>query len=353
MFSLGIPMALTQLIQFSIHTVDVLMIGRLGAEPLAASSLGLVIFFMVYIIGTGPAMAVAPMVSQALGASADNETDVRRSVRMGLWAILLGYPVALMVFAFTTPLALMMGQPEGAAALAGPYVLALAPGLPFAFGVIILRNFLAAIDRTRVPLLIIMATTIFNTGLNYLLIYGNAGFPRMELVGAGLASATSHFLGFLSLGIYIYKDEVARRFDLFSGVLRSDWPRLRELLQLGWPITVTTMFEGMLFNACVLLTGRIGVDEMAAFQIALNVSALIFMVSLGMSMAGGVRVGLAAGGGDRAGVLRASLVTIGICTVFMSVCAIIVAAAPRLIAGLYLSLEDGENANLLLLTEYR
>jgi len=349
MLSLGIPMAATQLVQFSIYTIDVLMIARLSPAHLAGSSVGLVIFFALWMLGFGPAMAVSPMVSQALGKDKNDHVNVRRSVRMGLWAVFMLFPFVFILMLFATDIALWLGQPAKPAQFAGPYVLALAPGLPFALGVIILRNFLAAIDRTRVPLMIIIVTTLINAVLNYFLIFGAFGFPRLELVGAGLASSFSHMFGFLLLFIYIRRDSMAKKFNLFTGLLRNDWERLKEVMRLGWPISVTTFFEGMLFNACVFLMGRIGVDEMAGFQVALNVSALVFMVPFGLSMAGSVRVGLAAGAGDHAGVLRATWVIIGLCAATMTCAGLFVGIFPNFVAGLYLSPAKPENDVVLAL----
>ncbi|MBT8446216.1 MAG: MATE family efflux transporter, partial [Gammaproteobacteria bacterium] len=304
LLTLGVPMALTQLVQFSIQTVDVLMIGRLGAAPLGAAALGLVIYWAVFIFGMGPAIAISPLVAQALGANQHDYDDVRRSVRMGLWLTVLMFPAAFAFFYYVGGVARALGQPPELVELAIPYVLVLAPGLPFMLGVLILRNFLAAIEKTRMPLVFIVFTTVFNAGLNYLLIFGNWGFPRLELVGAGIASAVSHVAGFMLLVIYINKDEVACRFQLFREALVPDWPRFKEVIRLGVPISVTLGFEMMLFNAMVLVVGRIGVDEVAAYQVALNVAALGFMGTLGLSMAGGVRVGLAAGARDAERVRR-------------------------------------------------
>jgi len=347
MLKLGIPMALTQLVQFSINTVDVLMIGRLGAEALAASSLGLVIFFGLFMVGFGPAMAVSPMISQALGADSNNVREARRSVRMGLWVIALGFPVAFVLMALTTPITLALGMPENAARLAGPYVLALSTGLPFALGVMVLRNFLAALDRTRVPLLIIIITTLINAGLNWLLIYGNWGLPRLELVGAGLASAFSHMLGFAFLVLYIRHDKESRRFNLFQKLHVPDWPYLKEVLRLAWPISLMTLFEGMLFNACIVVTGRIGVHEVAAFQVALNVAALAFMIPFGFAMAGSVRVGLATGAHNRPGIIRAVTVTMAIATTVMVIWGVGVGLMPRFIGGLYLNIAEPENLHVI------
>ena len=92
LFKLGWPMALAQLAQMSIYTIDVIMIGRLGPEDLAAASLGLIIYFAMWMLGFGPAMAVSPMVSQALGADKNNHRDARRSVRSALWLIIFMTP---------------------------------------------------------------------------------------------------------------------------------------------------------------------------------------------------------------------------------------------------------------------
>ncbi|MFQ5563345.1 MAG: MATE family efflux transporter [Parvularculaceae bacterium] len=345
--ALGAPMGLTQLIQFSVNTIDVLMIGRIGAEALAASSLGLVVFYATFLVGFGPAMAISPMVAQALGADRDNFDDVRRSVRMGLWATALAFPAIVVFYLFARDIALALGQPDVLADLAAPYILALAPGWPFMIGVLILRNFLAAIDRTRAPLVIIVVTTILNALMNYTLIYGNWGFPRLELVGAGLASSAAHFIGFAMLVVYIGWDGAARQFDLFRNMLTPCWARLREIVRLGWPIGVSFAFEMLLFNAAVLLMGRIGVDEVAAYQVALNVAAIAFMMPLGFSMAGCVRVGLAQGAGDADGVRRAALLTIVVSVATIMIFAVMIVIAPHWVAGLYLDAGDPANANVL------
>ncbi len=340
LMAIGLPMGLTQLIQFSINTVDVLMIGRLGADQLAAASLGLVMFYVLFIAGMGPAMATSPMVSQALGADKDDVREARRSVRMGLWVVGFTAPVLSVIYFFAEEIALGLGQPAATAKLAEPYVLALAPGLPFALGVIILRNFLAAIERTNAPLVVIIFTTVLNALLNYILIYGNWGAPRLELVGAGIASSVSHAFGFFALVAYINWEKTARRFELFVKFLKPDWPRLIEVVKLGWPIAITFGFEAMLFNSAVFLMGRIGVNEMAAYQVALNVAALAFMTPLGLSMAGGVRVGLMAGAKDHAGVRRAAVVAIGSCVGVIMLFAIPMMFLPAQIAGLYLDADE-------------
>lgn len=349
LFALGAPMGLTQIAQFSVQTVDAVMIGRLGPEQLAAAALGIVIFFCGWLTGFGPAMAVSPMVSQSIGARADNFDDVRRSVRMGLYAVAALTLPLFVIFCFAEPIALLLGQPAKLAALAGPYVIALAPGLPFALGVMTLRSFLAAVGIARAPLFIVIGATLLNAFLNWLLIYGNWGFPALGLVGAGIASSIAHAASFLAVAALAHFAPRARDFEIFRDFLQPDIARLREIVRLGWPIGVTMAFEGMLFNSAVFLMGRIGVEEVAAYQVALNVAAIAFMMPLGFAMAGSVRVGLAAGADDYARVRRASVLSIAMAVAAILLIAIPVAIAPRAVAGFYLDAADPANAPVIAL----
>ena len=343
LLSLGVPMALTQLAAFAVYTVDVLMIGRISPEDLAAASLGTVIYFALWMVGAGPVMAVSPLVSQALGADQNDTRDVRRSVRMALWVIFLMFPAVLGALSLTEPMALSLGQDPAVTKKAADYVLALAVGWPFALATMALRNFLAALGKTKIPLVLVIITTLINAGLNYILIFGNFGFPRMELVGAGIASSMSYTVGFFLFVIYIMVDKQGRTFHLFHHFWRSDWPRLREVVALGWPISMTTIFEGMLFNSAVILMGLIGIMEVAAYQVSLNVVALAFMLPWGLSMAGAVRIGLAKGASNDAAIKRAASVTLIVSTVSIIAIAIPIAAFPDIVAAFYLDLDDAKN----------
>lgn len=347
LLSLGIPMALTQLVAFAVYTIDVLMIGRISPEDLAAASLGTVIYFALWMVGSGPVMAVSPLVSQALGANQNDTRDVRRSVRMALWAIFLMFPIVLVALALTEPVALALGQDPGVSHKAANYVLALAFGWPFALATMALRNFLAALEKTKIPLLLAGVTTLLNAGLNYLLIFGKFGFPRLELVGAGIASSLSYTTGFFLFVAYIMLDKRAKTFDLFHRFWKTDWQRLREVIALGWPISLTTIFEGMLFNSAVILMGLIGIMEVAAYQISINVVALAFMLPWGLSMAGAVRIGLAKGADNMVAVKRAASVTLVAATLSVVALAIAIAMFPMDVVAFYLEPDDPTNAAVI------
>ncbi|MGB6231080.1 MAG: MATE family efflux transporter, partial [Litorimonas sp.] len=310
LLALGGPMALTQIVSYSIYTIDTVMIGRVGTDALAAAAMGTVIYFLLWMIGAGPASAVTPMVSQAIGttigeAHMDARRDARRSVRMALWLVaMLTVPIFALLF-FVSDGLVFFGQDPIVARAAQDYVIALAPGLPFALGIMVLRNFLAALNKTLVPLLIVTVSVIINAGLNAVLIFGMLGVPALGLVGAGIASSISYALCFGMLGVYVSTDRLAAPFEIFRNLFAFDRERFAELTRLAWPISVTTLFEGMLFNAAALLMGAIGVRELAAYQVGLNVASMAFMLPFGFAMAGATRIGLAEGAGNAGARMRA------------------------------------------------
>jgi len=346
LLKLGVPMALAQLIHFSVYFFDTVMIARISHVDVAAAALGSVIYFILWMIGSGPTMAVSPLVSQALGENQENLKDARRSVRMAIWASFLMLPFVLMCLFLTEPIALRLGQDADVSRKAQSYVLALAAGLPFALAVMTLRNFLAAIGKTVFPLILVTIITLTNIGLNYVLIFGKFGAPRLELVGAGVASSLSYIAGFFLFIAYIHWDSYAKKFEVFARIYQPDWGRFKEILALGWPISVTTVFEGALFNALVIITGIIGVMEQAAYQISLNVVALAFMLPWGMSMAGAVRIGLARGAQNRLAEKRAASTTLVSCVIAISLFAIPVLLFPEVISQLYLNIEKADNARV-------
>ena len=342
LLTIGIPMGLAQLVQFSPYIADAVMIGRIGPTEIAAAAIGSVLYFLIWMLASGPIAAVTPLVSQALGRNIAERRDVRRTVRMSVWACFLIFPFIIGLLLLTEPLMIFAGQDPKVAALAQDYVLVLAPGLPFTLAVMSFRNFLAAIGKTIVPFLLVASAAIVNIILNWVLIFGNLGAPELSLLGAGIASSISGIYGYVIFVIYIKWDAKARDFDLFSNLLNPDWERMGELMKIGWPISVTVTFEGMLFNAGVLIAGAVGVIEQAGFQIALSVASTAFMMPYGLSMAGAVRIGLAKGAANTPAARRASTATILSSVLAIGLCALPVAFVPQWVASLYFNMEAAD-----------
>ncbi len=340
LLTIGIPMALAQLVQFSPYIADTIMIGRIGPSEIAAAAIGAVLYFLLWMMASGPIAAVTPLVAQALGRDRSERRDVRRSVRMSVWFCFLMLPLIIVLLFSTERVMLAFGQDPAVAALAQDYVLILAPGLPFTLAVMSFRNFLATIERTIVPFFLVAGASALNILLNWVFIYGKFGFPAMSLNGAGLASSLSAIACFFAFVAYIRWDSRAREFDLFSNLLQPDWERMRDIIRIGWPISITVTFEGMLFNAGVLIAGAVGVIEQAGFQIALNVASAAFMMPYGMAMAGAVRIGLAEGADNLPAKHRASTTTILACVLAIGLFAVPVAFTPEAVTWLYLNPAD-------------
>jgi len=346
---LGIPMGLAQLAQFFVFTIDTIMIGRLGKEDLAAASLGTVFFFVLWMLGAGAVMALSPLVSQALGKNKHERHDARISVRMSLWLLALLTPFVIILCAFAEPISLALGQDPIVAEKAARYTLILAFCWPFALATMALRTFLAAIGKTIMPFVFAMLTTVINAALNWVFIFGNVGAPRLELVGAGIASLIASILGFAIFVGYIFWDKHAREFHIFERFWNPHWTRLKDVIKIGAPISVTTLFEGMLFNAAVFIVGIIGVAEQAAYQIGLNVASLAFMFPFGLAMAGSVRIGLAAGAGNHPAMKRAATTTLVASVLGIGISAIPIAMNPDFISAIYLRMSDPDNVQVIAL----
>src|SRR5712672_2311104 len=303
---LAVPMALTQLGQIAVMTTDLALIGRLGDEAVAAAALAHTVFFVCVTFGMGLMSAVAPLAAQAFGAR--NPRLVRRSLRVGLWAGLL---ISLPMMAFPLygeQMLVMLGQAPATAHLAQQYLFGLAWGITPSLWFLAIRGFMGAVNRPEPGLWITLAAIPANAVLVYLLIHGVLGFPRLELFGAGLATTTINFGMFLAGLWFAHSRPPFRKYQVLGNVWRIDWVLMRQLIVIGAPISVAFLLEYGLFAAAALLMGLISTTALAAHQIALQVTAILFMVPFGIGMAATVRVGHAVGRNDAAAVKRAGFV---------------------------------------------
>jgi MATE family multidrug resistance protein len=323
--TLALPIALTQLGQIAMMTTDLALIGRLGDQAVAAASLAHTVFFVAFVIGMGLVSAVAPLAAQALGAR--KPRIVRRALRVGLWAALLLCIPMMLLPLFGEQILLMLGQSPENARLAQRYLLGLAPGMAPALCFMAVRNFMGAVNRPEPGLWITLAAIPANGVLGYALIHGHWGMPRLELLGAGVATTTVNF-GMCAAALWVtYSQRPFRKFHVLGHFWRPDWPLMKELVVIGAPIAVSFLLEYGLFSAAGLLMGLISTSALAAHQIALQIAAILFMVPFGIGMAATVRVGQAFGRGELSAIRRAGIVAIVLGIVFMSVMTLAVIVA--------------------------
>lgn len=314
---LALPIALTQLGQIAMMTTDLALIGRLGDRAVAAASLAHTVFFVAFVIGMGLVSAVAPLAAQALGAR--QPRIVRRALRVGLWAALLLCIPMMLLPLFGEQILLMLGQSPENARLAQRYLLGLAPGMAPALCFMAIRNFMGAVNRPEPGLWITLAAIPANGLLGYALIHGHWGLPRLELLGAGVATTTVNFGMCAAAFWFTWSQRPFRKFHVLGHFWRIDWPLMKQLVVIGAPIAVSFLLEYGLFSAAGLLMGLISTTALAAHQIALQIAAILFMVPFGIGMAATVRVGQAFGRGELSAIRRAGFVAIILGIAFMSV----------------------------------
>jgi MATE family multidrug resistance protein len=359
MLKLAWPLVLTQLASMAIGTTDVLMLGQLGADALAAAALGLSLFYMPLMFGFGLSNALSPLMSQAIGADphgldpklrrTDTTNELRVHVRTALWSVLLAALAAAAVLLFARPLFTLLGQDAVLSETAASYIYAMIPALPFMLLIGILRGTFSALSRPRPALIVTLAWIGINALFNWIFIFGHFGFPAMGVVGSGLATSSATIVSFIAMCLFAHWHPATRGLHLFKGVMVFEPRRIARFMKLGAPIGLTLFFEGAVFNASLWLMGLIGTSALAAHQIAMNVCSLTFQVPLGVSFAATVRVGYAAGAQNWAAVRRAGHVGMLLGMVFMGLTALLLLFAPQTIAAQYLNLSDPKAETVLAL----
>ncbi|MEL6522704.1 MAG: MATE family efflux transporter [Pseudomonadota bacterium] len=343
--TLGVPLIGGYLCQFAIQITDTVMLGWYGVEALAAVVLAGSFYFILFLVASGFAWAVVPLVAAA--SEADDAVRIRRVTRMGLWLAGISAFCALPLLLFSASILRGLGQEPALAALAQDYLRIAGWGLVPALGVMVLKSYLSALEHTRIVLWVTLVAAIVNAVLNYILIFGHFGAPEMGVRGAALASLCLHIVSFILILLYCIR--VFPQHDLFRRLWRPDWGALREVFQLGWPIGLTSLAEAGLFSATAIMMGWLGAVPLAAHGIALQLAALTFMVHLGLSNAATVRVGRAYSRADMDHLRRGGQVAIAMSVAFALVTVVLFLGWPRLWMGLFIGPDEVARADILAL----
>lgn len=346
-FALAWPLIIAQLAQNLLFTTDVVLMGWLGPEYLAAGTLAGAFLVPFQLTGIGIVGAVAPLAAQARGRG--DIKAVRRIVRQGFWVAIAVATLLVPVVLSIKPLYLALGQDPHITDLAESYIQAGFWMLYPALGIMVVRSFLSAFAATRVILVVTIIGVIANASIAYTLIFGHFGLPRLELRGAAIATGLVNIIMFLALLGYTITHRKLRRFHVLARFLEPDWPHFFEILRVGLPIGLTVAAEVGLFSVAAILMGLLGTDETAAHAVALQLAATAFMVPLGLGMASTVRVGLAYGRGDAEGVRKAGWTAVMLGVGFMALTASLFLIAPHALVAIFLDSRNPDNTNALML----
>ncbi|WP_373288281.1 MATE family efflux transporter [Maribacter cobaltidurans] len=286
---LSVPVILGMLGHTFVQFADNIMVGQLGTAELAAVSLGNSFVFIAMSLGIGFSTAITPLVAEADGAG--NKGNAKSALKHGLvLCTVLGFSLFGLIL-LAKPIMYLMKQPEEVVALALPYLdlvaFSLVPLIVFqAF-----KQFSEGLSQTRYPMYATIIANVVNITLNYLLIFGSFGFPKLGIVGAALGTLIARVVMVFYLWMLLKNKK--KFHDYVTGFnFRSIEKRvIKKIISLGFPSALQMFFEVAIFTSAIWLSGVLGKNPQAANQIALNLSSMTYMFGIGLGVAAMIRVG--------------------------------------------------------------
>lgn len=293
---LAYPVIIGQLGIIMMGVVDSLMVGKLGAAPLAAASLGNSLTFIVLIIGIGVSLAVTPLVAIAVGADKYEDCGVyfRQSLLVNC---VLSVIIAMIVF-LAADFIIYFDQPLEVQVQAKSYMKIIGlSAIPLMFFQTY-KQFIEGLSVMRPAMIIALLANLVNAGANWVLIFGKLGFPALGLDGAGWATFASRCFMAVTMMGFVMNNKFFKQFDVSFHFKSINWVVIKKILSLGLPSGFQYFFEVGAFSFAVVMVGWLGTKQQAAHQIAINLASISFMAVLGISAAGSIRVGNAVGQKD-------------------------------------------------------
>jgi multidrug resistance protein, MATE family len=300
---LSLPIIFGEIAQMALHLIDTAMAGALGYKQLAAASLVLAVLNIPFVVGIGMTISVSQLVSMSHGRR--DSQKVSHYFYNGFWLCAGTALIISLGLEFGKNILFHLKQDPEVAALAVPFLQLMGWSVIPMLLFMSLKQFADGLEKTRTAMIITVIGVPLNILLNWLLIFGNLGFPRLELVGAGWSTLITRTLMFLSLGAVILWHPVFKR---YVAVRKNQWKlkmqTMKELLHIGIPSGLQVGMEGGAFAVSGIIIGSIGATEQAAHQIALTCASFTFMASLGLAQGSSIRVSNAFGTRNRQKILN-------------------------------------------------
>ncbi|AWX43397.1 putative multidrug resistance protein NorM [Flagellimonas maritima] len=286
---LAYPVILGMLGHTFVAFADNIMVGQLGTAELAAVSLGNSFVFIAMSLGIGFSTAITPLVAEADGAG--NKADGKSALKHGLvLCTMLGLSLFGIIL-LCKPLLHYMRQPLEVVELAIPYLELVAFSLVPLIIFQALKQFSEGLSQTKYPMYATILANVVNITINYLLIFGSFGFPKLGIVGAAIGTLASRFIMVAYIWFLLKRKDKFKPYVTEINFRIIEKKVISKIINLGFPSALQMFFEVAIFTAAIWLSGVLGKNAQAANQIALNLSSMTFMVGMGLSVAAMVRVG--------------------------------------------------------------
>ena len=295
---LASPIILSQVAQVLVGFLDTVMSGHAGAMEQAVVGIGVALWIPVFVSLMSLVQAVSPVIAHHFGAG--DHAAVVRDAREGVWLAGIVGIVPLVLVPWAPDLLALAGIAPPLAQRAGVFLWGIGLGMPAALVYRSLAFYSASINHTAPVMVLSFVALGINALLNWVLIYGHFGFPAMGGAGCGWATGIGMWVGLISMVLWTRHAAVYKPYYLWRAWTLPTWAVQKRLLGIGLPMGATGFAEVAAFSSIAVLVGRFGEVQIAAHQIALNFSALIFMLPMGISSALTIRVGHALGARDPA-----------------------------------------------------
>lgn len=318
---LALPIIFGELAQMALHIIDTAMVGRVGYKELAAAALVMSVMNIPFVVGIGITISVSQMVSMAHGRR--DGQQVSHYLYNGFWLCTLSAIVISLGLELGKGILFHLGQDPEVATLAVPFMQLMGWSVIPMILFMALKQFTDGLEFTRTAMLLSVLALPLNVFINWLLIFGNLGFPRLELVGAGWGTLITRSLIFVIMGIVILTH---RTFRKYVAVRSKQWKlkliTIKELLHIGIPSSMQIGMEAGAFAISGILIGTIGAVEQAAHQIALSCASFTFMASMGLAQGGSIRTSNAYGRGDNVRITAIGKSTLIVALLYGCFCAL-------------------------------
>ncbi len=327
---------------------DMVMIGQIDATNLAAAGLANSVYFLISILGIGTLTAVSPLVAKARGSGHLN--DVALLFRQSIWASLaLSAFIGAVLFILTINLE-WFGQDPEVTRLAQSFLHLLNAGTVFMLLFMGAKQFSDGLSITKPSAVITILGLIVLVFLNWLLIYGNWGFPALGIVGTGYATTFTRLLMATAMIGYIFWHPMYKQW-LHVKEKSESFKLFKRIFTIGLPSGMQYFFEVGAFASAAIMIGWFGKDQLAAHQIALNLASITYMIATGISAAGSIAVGEAWGRKNKTDIIFSGRAALIMSVVFMGFTALLFAVFNHFFVGLYIDnvYVAGMAANLLLI----
>ena len=288
---LALPVVMTQLGQILVQVADNVMVGRYGGDdptPLAATSFGGSVFFILFIAGVGIALGLTPLIGE-LYAQGDRCKSSQYLQNGLMFYTLLGFLVCGLQLA-VIPLMYHMGQPVEVVDMAIPYYKLLAYSMPFIMLFFTFKQFLEGVGNTRVEMVVVILCNLMNVGLNWIFIYGHLGFEELGATGAGLGTLGSRIAMPIMIIGYFYKKQKYRAYLQGFSPRNYSVKTIRTLLRMGLPISLQMFLEASAFVGTSIMMGWLSKTAISANQIAMTLGNCAFMIVTSIGAATTIRI---------------------------------------------------------------